>query len=673
MGPIFTLLNIGRVLNIAMIAVSAYSMAINRAAGSSKAPRLRGILIFLSGIFISFDLFFLRLAEPGPLYQLLNDIQLGMVPFLLFLVVKDLQATTGMGIATVERIYIAASIAIAVLVLVPGVLSYEGTNVVTNFPYLAYYSLCLVGAMVPVAIFVVWLASPSKPKPRAVLIDNFAFMALYVSLIVAMALDGLDGALDRDHRLIPKSVYAVFALVVYGLVSNGIRVRRIDERTRFLASHDDLTGTLKRADGVARIDSMILERGLGGSPFSVLLVDFNNFRRINDLYGYAAGNRCLREVAERFARALPKDSLLCRMEGDEFMVVAEGVHKGVETSTILSKVFDGIGDPVKLDSMSLKISLRAGVSVFPEHGTTVSVLLRNANDCLIEAKKKIGRKCVAYNDELRRKTIDYYKTEDALKAVLDSKERNEAFLLHYQPKVDKDGRIRGLEGLVRWAHGGEIIAPYRFISVAERSGLINDIGRIVLEKGCRALREWRKKRGWDITISVNIAPSQVEDPRLIDVILETIEANGIEPSSLEIELTESTIMQPSEEERIAQFLGEVSRHGIRTSIDDFGTGYSSFSRIVDLPVNVLKIDRSIAMHTTGEGKSRRVCRSLIQMAHDLGIEVVAEGVDRVEQADFLFSEGCDYIQGFYYFKPLPESEIESLLPAPAPLKSPASS
>ena len=204
----------------------------------------------------------------------------------------------------------------------------------------------------------------------------------------------------------------------------------------------------------------------------------------------------------------------------------------------------------------------------------------------------------------------------------------------------------------------------RFISVAERSGLINDIGRIVLEKGCRALKAWRKERGWDITISVNVAPSQVEDPRLLDIILETIEANGIDPSSLEMEFTESTIMEPSEEERIVGFLNEISSHGIRTSIDDFGTGYSSFSRIIDLPVDVIKIDRSIAMLTGVEGKSRRVCRSLIQLAHEIGIEVVAEGVDSAEQAEFLFDQGCDYIQGFYYFKPMPYHEIERLLVAP---------
>jgi EAL domain-containing protein (putative c-di-GMP-specific phosphodiesterase class I) len=352
------------------------------------------------------------------------------------------------------------------------------------------------------------------------------------------------------------------------------------------------------------------------------------------------------------------------MEGDEFLILIEGVHSSPESSPVLAALFEGVSEPVQLDSVGVKVSFRAGVSVYPDHGASASELLRNANDCLIEAKKKKGAaRCVAYGVELGRSRIDYYKTEDELKAALGSPGRDEAFLLHYQPKVDKDGVIRGLEGLVRWDRGGEIVPPYRFISVAERSGLINDIGRIVLEKGCRALKEWRKERGWDITISVNIAPSQVEDPRLLDLILDVIGANGIDPSSLELELTESTIMEPSEEERIIGFLNEASRQGIRTSIDDFGTGYSSFSRIVDLPVDVIKIDRSIAMLTGVEGKPRGVCRSLIRLAHELGIEVVAEGVDAAEQARFLFDQGCDYIQGYYFFKPMPRHEIERLIPA----------
>jgi len=652
-----------------MLSVSLYSMILDRLGGAGRSARFRGELIFLLSIFVFFDLFLLRETKSGPLFIVLNDIQLGMVPFLLFLSMKDVEWTTGMGRPAISKVYLCCSIVLSSILLFPRGLSYVDERTVRgDAVYYGYYGFCLLGSLIPIVTYIAWLGARGARKSRGAILDGSVFMALYIALLLMMAFDGMDGVLDKDPRLIPRSVYAVFALAVYGLVTNGLRLRRINGHNRFLAEHDDLTGAFKRAIGVARMDDMIESRKAEKSPFSCILVDFNNFKRVNDLYGYAAGNRCLHEVADRLRRALPKDTLLCRMEGDEFLIVAECEHSSLLSSSLLGTVFDEVSEPVLLESVSVKVSLRAGVSVYPEHGESASELLRNANDCLIYArKKKDGFRCVAYSDELGRGRIDYYKIEDELKTALDSPGRDEAFLLHYQPKVDRDGVIRGLEGLVRWARGGEIVPPYRFISVAERSGLINDIGRIVLEKGCRALKEWRKERGWDITISVNIAPSQVEDPRLLDIILATIKANGIEPSCLEIELTESTIMEPSEEERIVGFLNEVSSHGIRTSIDDFGTGYSSFSRIVDLPVDVIKIDRSIAMHTGVEGKSRRVCRSLIQLAHELGIEVVAEGVDMAEQAKFLFDQGCDYIQGYYFFKPMPGHEIERLIRVPVPV------
>lgn len=658
MDTAFSIVNIGRILNVAMIALSAYSILLNRLGGATKGARFRGYWIFLASIFVCFDLFFLKLSKTGPLFMAFNNVQLALVPLLLYFVVRDLVASTGVAVRGLKEGYLAMAALTAAAVNVPGVLTYiDGTSVAVDLPFAIYYAVCIAGAVVPLVLFATWFSrKPAAGREKA---DHWTFLLLYVALMVAMAYDGIDPTLGAGPELIPKSVFCVFALSVYGIISNGFRFRAIDQKTRFLADHDDLTECFKRANGVARIEELIARRGQ--QPFSVVLVDFNNFKKINDLYGYLSGNHCLREVARRLGEGMPGGDMLCRTEGDEFLLIADGKHADPDTSPLLAKVFGPAAEPVMIGGNRLEISLRAGVSHYPEHGANASDLLKNADDCLVAAKRKFGRKFVAYDDEMRRNKIDFSRTELALKDVLDSPGGGDCFPLHYQPKVDRHGMVRGLEGLVRWKRGDEIVPPGRFISVAEKSGLINDIGRIVLEKGCRALKRWREERGCDLTISVNIAPRQVEDPALLDVLLGTIAAQGIEPSSLEIELTESTIMEQGEEERIAGFLSEVARHGIRSSIDDFGTGYSSFSRIVDLPVNVIKIDRSIAMLTDRDQKSRKVCRSLIQLAHELGMEVVAEGVDKEEQADFLFDEGCDFIQGFYFYRPLPESGIEGLI------------
>jgi diguanylate cyclase (GGDEF)-like protein len=650
---------IGRMVNIVILAIAGYSMVLHLTGGADPATKTRGYWIFLVGIFNFFDFFLLRAVSPGPAFDFFNKVQLSLIPFIVLLVLRDLSLTTGIKVRWLIRIVLILSSAVAAALMFPGALTFDQEGRLHSpFVYDLFFYFSVAESLLPIVLFAVWLIK--RRAEGAAVVENGIFMLLYLAMIALTALDGIAFHLASEVDRVPLEVFGTFAATVYGIVTNSARFRATKRKMAFLADRDDLTGCYKRRNGVERIERMIMARG-ATQPFSVILVEFNNFKKINDLYGYGAGNLCLIEVARRLAGAMPPGSMVCRTEGDEYMAIAEGRHDDPHSSSILSFVFGALGEPVDLEGARIPVSFRAAASVYPDHGASASELLKKADDCLTRAKARKGQKFQAFNPELERMRSDFYRTEEALRAALDSPRRYERFVLHYQPKVDKSGKIRGLEGLARWINDGEIVPPARFIPVAEKAGLIDAIGKIVIDSGCRALAEWRMRRGWDINLSINLAPRQIDDPRLMEAILAAIANYGVDPGSFEVELTESTIMEPSEEERIMAFLRELSAKGVRTSIDDFGTGYSSLARIVDLPVNAIKIDRSIAMHSGREGKPRRVCMTAVRLAHELGMEAVAEGVDEADQADFIFGIGCDYIQGYHFYKPMPAAQIEALI------------
>jgi len=430
-----------------------------------------------------------------------------------------------------------------------------------------------------------------------------------------------------------------------------------EEKIQHLAHHDALTDLPNRFALRVHLEHALARARREGQGLALMFLDLDRFKTINDSLGHHVGDELLRDVAARLRRAVRDTDMVARLGGDEFVVVLERMHRPEDAAPIARKILDSLGQPYQVELHELHTTPSIGISLYPADGEDIDTLMRNADSAMYHAKA-FGRNNVQYfsahmNDTARARLG----IENALHAAL----RERQFLLHYQPQFDlADGRLTGFEALIRWQHPQRgMVAPGDFIPIAEESGMIVEIGDWVLEEACRQARIWQDA-GLDYGhIAVNLAARHFRRKDLPTFVRGVLDGAGLHASRLQLEITETGIMEVGQD--VQSLLEALSAMGVQLVVDDFGTGYSSLAYLKRLPVQQLKIDRSFVMDIESDASDAAISRSVIALAHALGLEVVAEGVETQGQADFLRAHGCDRVQGFLYGRPLPAAEASELM------------
>lgn len=419
---------------------------------------------------------------------------------------------------------------------------------------------------------------------------------------------------------------------------------------------DDLTGLANRKKFDESLTTSINMVSRTEKVVLLALIDFDDFKDVNDTFGHPAGDEVLRAVAERLTGTVRRSDLVARLGGDEFGLIANTFEQESDIDILMNKVLDIFRQPFFIEGKPHNFSASIGVAILTgDKNITAEDLMKQADSALYHAKG-LGKNSIQYCDqELSRKIREYKDIEDGLTHALE----NNALDLYYQPKISSTtGMICGTEALLRWQdQDGNFIPPDRFIPIAEQSGSIIAIGEWVIDRACRDLRDRINQGQIPVPVAVNISALQLQSPTIIEYIQSSIKKHDLAPQYLELELTETAIMDNFD--LFVNKMTILNDLGFQISIDDFGMGYSSLSRLKHFPVSKLKIDRSFVNHTPDSVDDVAICKIIITLAHNLRLKVVAEGVETLEQLSFLSACDCDEIQGYYYSKPLPGPEYDA--------------
>jgi diguanylate cyclase (GGDEF)-like protein/PAS domain S-box-containing protein len=452
-----------------------------------------------------------------------------------------------------------------------------------------------------------------------------------------------------------------------GFVRDISEQKRTEDEIAFLAYHDKLTGLPNRAMFEELVDLAIARALRSDLAVSVLYLDVDNFKLVNDSLGHAAGDELLRQIADRLVQCSRATDTVARMGGDEFLILLPDLpgHAAGPTDTssegavaiagaVATRIHECFGQPFKLAGTEFFASTSVGISVYPLDAEDSRSLLRNADAAMYRSKKAGPGRFV-----LAPMSPEGGDNKLSFVAKLREAVSREKWELHYQPIVDLvRGDVVGLEALIRWRDGDQgLILPSQFIPIAEEMGYIGTIGDWVVDELLKKSRGWRAK-GLDYIVSFNLSPRQLWLPDLADRLLSRVDAAGVDPSSLLIEITESAAM--ADPDRTQAILLGLRRAGLRIALDDFGTGYSSLSRLKDLAVDVLKIDRSFVRDVPHDRNARTMVKGIVQLAHSLGMAPLAEGIETEDQWRFLLDSDCLLGQGFYFRRPAPAEEIGDL-------------
>lgn len=433
--------------------------------------------------------------------------------------------------------------------------------------------------------------------------------------------------------------------------------KQSEEKLQFLATHDALTGLPNRALLQERTELALLRAQRYHQRIAVLFIDLDRFKIINDTLGHQVGDMLLQEAAGRLKECLRQTDTIARQGGDEFVVLVEDFTEQQYLANVANKIMATLSQPFILMQQELYISASIGISVYPEDGMDIFSLLKNADVAMYRAKDAGKNTFHFYSAENSANSVSRLALENNLRRA---QERNE-FSLWYQPKLDLANQsIIGAEALLRWdsAELG-MVSPEDFIPIAEETGLIIELGAWVLKQACRDACEWQAIAGRPVRVGVNISARQFREDSLTEVISAALEESGLTPDCLELEITESMIMQNAE--RASQMLENVRKFGSHVLIDDFGTGYSSLGYLKQFPIDSLKIDRSFVRDIPQDSDDMAITQAIIAMAHSLKMKVVAEGVETQEQLDFLREQGCDQLQGYMFSPPLNADNFLELL------------
>ena len=437
----------------------------------------------------------------------------------------------------------------------------------------------------------------------------------------------------------------------------------IDVRTRELehqSYHDTLTGLPNRTFFSEMLSIEIEKARKKKTDIALLFLDLDHFKDVNDTLGHGSGDTLLHDLALRIQSLLTPTDLIARWSGDEFVVMRSDYHSLdnlVDLATEIIGIFD---DPILHDGHHFSLGISIGISLYPHDGTDTETLVKNA-DAAMYAVKFAGRNHFSfYRKEMTEKALARITMENDLRTAL----KENMFFLTYQPQIDlKSGEVRSAEALLRWQHPDKgVVMPDAFIGIAESSGLILPIGELVFDMALEQFKRWQKKGLGIEKICINVSAKQFRHDNIIQLVNRYLQKHELQPNNLEIELTESTLMQQSDEN--LKTLEELHRIGVSVSIDDFGTGYSSLSYLKRFKINNIKIDKSFVEHLPDDANDKAIVKAIIAMANTLGLDVIVEGIENSRQKHFCLTEGCLLAQGYYYSHPLLPEEMEALVRLP---------
>lgn len=441
-----------------------------------------------------------------------------------------------------------------------------------------------------------------------------------------------------------------------GIMNDITEAKHYERRLQHLAHHDPLTGLANRTLLHDRL-SFAIEEAIGNHTLGALaFLDLDNFKYINDTFGHDAGDEVLREIAHRLREGVRDDDTVARVGGDEFVLVINDQPSAEHVAELVERLRLSVSAPVMADDNAILPGVSIGVSLFPRDGDSAGRVMRAADAAMYHAKTMGKNNCQFYSTELNQAVHDQLLLEANLSHAIHDHEMT----VGYQPKADlRTGKIVGAEALVRWNQPDKgAIPPDRFIPVAEATGLIVPLGEFVLTKVCETLNTLRADGVKDFVVSVNLSARQLRQRRFVDRLGEMLAEYKIDPSALELEVTESQLMDQPED--AVEALAQLKALGVRLSIDDFGTGYSSLSYLQRFPVDFIKIDRSFLSDVNVNGNAI-ITRAIIALGHSLQMKVVAEGVETREQISFLRDHDCDQMQGFYFSPPVPCAALRQMV------------
>jgi diguanylate cyclase (GGDEF)-like protein/PAS domain S-box-containing protein len=429
-----------------------------------------------------------------------------------------------------------------------------------------------------------------------------------------------------------------------------------DKQVQRLAHYDALTNLPNRVLFQDRLEQAIAQAKRHDRKIAVLFFDLDNFKLINDTMGHTVGDILLQMIAGNLKTCVREEDTVARLGGDEFVVILSEVNSAQDVLRISEKILSVMREPLLLESREVNITFSIGASLYPDDGSDGETLLKHADIALYRAKQAGKNRQEFFTQEMMLALQHRQHMEKDLKTALEQKQ----FILYYQPQIELDnGRVIGVEALIRWQHPEHgLVPPFKFIPVAEETGLIVPIGRWVLEEACRQQYAWQQA-GMKVRMAVNLSARQLQDEDLLNTLAVVLEAFAIEPGMLELELTESCLMD--DPNAAIELMQEIKGLGLRLAMDDFGTGYSSLNYLKRFAMDTLKIDQSFVRDLPDDEQDAAITTTIIAMAKNLDLKVLAEGVETKEQLQFLKEQGCDEVQGYYFSKPLSAEEVQPLL------------
>jgi diguanylate cyclase (GGDEF)-like protein len=485
--------------------------------------------------------------------------------------------------------------------------------------------------------------------------------------------------LSREEQLAEAAQYAktylwratganVLLLLVIGLLwrmsYNLAKIRRqeiqarIDhaEQIEYLAYHDGLTGLPNRSLFSKLLNQSISLAQRNHKKLAVLFLDLDHFKHINDTLGHDAGDQLLQEVAERLKSCLRDSDTVARLGGDEFVVMLPQLDESAYVLTVAKKIVATVAKPFTLSGQEFGVTASIGISTYPDDGLDEQTLTKNADIAMYKVKEEGKNNFQLYSEKLQAESLERLTLESSLRNALEKKELE----LYYQAKRDViSGKVTGMEALLRWQHPDlGMVAPLRFLQVADDIGLLIPIGNWVIKTACEQNVRWQQEGLPRLSIAVNLTAKQFFNDNLCASIVTALKETGMDASLLELEISEHVLMQ--DVDKALQVLNRLKEIGVRIAIDNFGVGYSSLAMLKQFPLDAIKIDRTFIRDIADAGVDKALAQAIVTMGKSLGLTVVAQGVETQEQADFLKNNACDEVQGFYFNKPMPAHEFTEL-------------
>jgi len=465
----------------------------------------------------------------------------------------------------------------------------------------------------------------------------------------------------RDGHLIDLNVTGVPVLTedkitgVYIIAQDITERKRTEQAVNYMAYHDDLTGLPNRRLFVDRLSQALKAADRNGSMVAILFLDLDRFKNYNDSLGHMFGDELLQETAVRLQSCLPAGATLARLGGDEFTVLLPRIRHTDDAMNLSQQILALFEQSFLLQGYEIRISTSIGVAVYPNDGADVTSLMRNADTAMYRAKEQ-GNHYQLYNPSMDPHAYEKMLLETELRKALDRQE----FVVHYQPQINmKTMRVEGVEALVRWIHPERgMVSPAQFIPLAEETGLIVPIGEQVLRMACKQNKAWQEAGMSPLRVSVNLSLRQFQNEGLVETVANVLEETGLDPKYLELEITESMTMNVDQALRMMYGLKQL---GVSIGMDDFGTGYSSLSYLKKFPIDRLKIDQSFVRDIRQDPNDASIVTTIISMAHNLKLKVVAEGVETADHVSFLLEQACDEAQGYFFARPLSAKDLEEKL------------